>query len=164
LHATLRFLVAENYPQQKIRRFGDGTIFRMMAPGSHHQRRQSDGPDRGISSSSNTAHPDPAELHALFKLMGYVPVRGAATRTKKITVYRQGDINFLVNGRTRATHGFFGFCRRARETVCGPSMGGFLVGPMRKMGPWNARLSLGAERAGRDPNRTEKKTLDVPAI
>jgi len=41
------------------------------------------------------AHPKPEALHALFKLMGYVPV--ARHKTKKITVYRQGDINYLVN-------------------------------------------------------------------
>jgi len=41
------------------------------------------------------AHPNPEALHALFKLIGYVPV--ARHRTKKITVYRQGDINYLVN-------------------------------------------------------------------
>src|SRR5260370_6113323 len=41
------------------------------------------------------AHPRPEELHVLFKLMGYVPV--ARHRTRKITVYRQGDINYLVN-------------------------------------------------------------------
>ena len=41
------------------------------------------------------AHPKPQELHALFKLMGYAPV--ARHKTKAITVYRQGDINYLVN-------------------------------------------------------------------
>src|SRR5882757_7624150 len=41
------------------------------------------------------AHPKPDELHALFALMGYAPV--ARHKTKKITVYRQGDINYLVN-------------------------------------------------------------------
>ena len=49
------------------------------------------------------AHPKPEELHALFKLMGYVAV--ARHRTKKITVYRQGDINYLVNEEP-GTHGF----------------------------------------------------------
>ena len=48
------------------------------------------------------AHPNPEELHALFKLMGYVPV--ARHKTKKITVYRQGDINYLVNEEP-GTHG-----------------------------------------------------------
>ena len=40
------------------------------------------------------AHPRPEELHALLRLMGYVPV--ARHRTRQITVYRQGDINYLV--------------------------------------------------------------------
>ncbi len=48
------------------------------------------------------AHPDPAALHGLFKLMGYAPV--ARHRSKKITVYRQGDINYLVNEEP-GTHG-----------------------------------------------------------
>ena len=49
------------------------------------------------------AHPKPEELHALFGLMGYAPV--ARHKTKKITVYRQGDINYLVNEEP-GTHGF----------------------------------------------------------
>ena len=56
------------------------------------------------------AHPKPEELHALFKLMGYAPV--ARHKTKKITVYRQGDINYLVNEEP-GTHGF-DFRRRPR--------------------------------------------------
>src|ERR1700733_5267551 len=49
------------------------------------------------------AHPRPEELHALFRLMGYLPV--ARHRARKITVYRQGDINYLVNEQP-GTHGF----------------------------------------------------------
>src|ERR1700749_1221115 len=49
------------------------------------------------------AHPNPEELHALFKLMGYAPV--ARHRTKTITVYRHSDINYLVNEEP-GTHGF----------------------------------------------------------
>src|SRR6201981_537849 len=49
------------------------------------------------------AHPDPKALHALFKLMGFVAV--ARHRTKQITLYRKGDINYLVNEEPR-THGF----------------------------------------------------------
>src|SRR5262249_4887765 len=41
------------------------------------------------------AHPDGSALHALFRLMGFTPV--ARHRTKQITVYRQGDVNYLVN-------------------------------------------------------------------
>ena len=36
------------------------------------------------------AHPNPAELHALFKLMGYAPV--ARHKTKNITVYSKGTL------------------------------------------------------------------------
>jgi len=49
------------------------------------------------------AHPQPEQLHALFKLMGYAQV--ARHKTRKITVYRQGDINYLVN-EASGTHGF----------------------------------------------------------
>ena len=62
------------------------------------------------------AHPRPEELHALFALMGYAPV--ARHRTKKITVYRQGDINYLVN-EAPGTHGH-GFV--AAHGPCAPSM------------------------------------------
>ena len=41
------------------------------------------------------AHPNPAELHALFQTMGFTAV--ARHRTRAITLYRQGDVNYLVN-------------------------------------------------------------------
>jgi 4-hydroxyphenylpyruvate dioxygenase len=41
------------------------------------------------------AHPEPAQLHALFRLMGFTVV--AKHRTKAISVYRQGDVDYLVN-------------------------------------------------------------------
>ena len=41
------------------------------------------------------AHPEPEKLDTLFRSMGYVPV--AQHRSKDITLYRQGDINYLVN-------------------------------------------------------------------
>ena len=41
------------------------------------------------------AHPNPAELHALFATMGFTAV--ARHRAKAITLYRQGDVNYLVN-------------------------------------------------------------------
>ena len=62
------------------------------------------------------AHPNPEELHALFRLMGYAPV--ARHRTKKITVYRQGDMNYLVNEEP-GTHGH-DFV--AAHGPCAPSM------------------------------------------
>jgi Hydroxyphenylpyruvate dioxygenase, HPPD, N-terminal len=41
------------------------------------------------------AHPEPLQLHRLFRLMGFAEV--AKHRTKAITVYRQGDVDYLVN-------------------------------------------------------------------
>ena len=71
--------------------------------------------------------PDPEELHALFKLMGYVPV--ARHKTKKITVYRQGDINYLVNEEP-GTHGFEFV---AAHGPCAPSMAFRVVDAKRPM-------------------------------
>jgi 4-hydroxyphenylpyruvate dioxygenase len=98
------------------------------------------------------AHPNPEQLHALFRLMGYAPV--ACHRTKKITVYRQGDINYLVNEEP-GTHGH-DFV--AAHGPCAPSMA-FRVVDARKA--YARAISLGAEPAG---VTSAQKTLDVPAI
>jgi 4-hydroxyphenylpyruvate dioxygenase len=98
------------------------------------------------------AHPRPEQLHALFKLMGYAPV--ARHRTKKITVYRQGDINYLVNEEP-GTHGF---AFVAAHGPCAPSMA-FRVVDARQA--YERALSLGAEAADIS---AAQKTLDVPAI
>jgi len=98
------------------------------------------------------AHPDPAELHALFKLMGYAAV--AKHKTKKITLYRQGDINYLVNEEP----GSHGFDFVAAHGPCAPSMA-FRVVDAQKA--YERALALGAEAADVPSSR---KTLDVPAI
>jgi 4-hydroxyphenylpyruvate dioxygenase len=41
------------------------------------------------------AHPDPRKLEALFATMGFSPV--ARHRSKKVTLWRQGGINMIVN-------------------------------------------------------------------
>ena len=105
-----------------------------------------------VSSSSNMRTPIPEELHALFKLMGYAPV--ARHRTKKITVYRQGDINYLVNEEP-GTHGH-GFV--AAHGPCAPSMAFRVVDAKQA---YERALSLGAEPADVS---SAQKTLDVPAI
>ena len=98
------------------------------------------------------AHPNPEELHALFKLMGYAPV--AKHKTKKITVYRQGDINYLVNEAPN-THGF-NFV--AAHGPCAPSMAFRVVDAKQA---YARAISLGAEPADIS---SAQKTLDVPAI
>src|SRR5579871_3501262 len=98
------------------------------------------------------AHPKPEELHALFKLMGYAPV--ARHKSKKITVYRQGDINYLVNEEP-GTHGF-SFV--AAHGPCTPSMAFRVVDATRA---YERAIALGAEPADVS---SAQKTLDVPAI
>ena len=98
------------------------------------------------------AHPEPEQLHALFKLMGFAPV--AWHKTKRITVYRQGDVNYLVNEQP-GTHGF-DFV--AAHGPCAPSMAFRVVDAA---GAYQRALSLGAEPANAWP---AQKTLDVPAI
>ena len=39
--------------------------------------------------------PDPAALGAVFERMGFIAV--ARHRSKRVTLYRQGDVNFIVN-------------------------------------------------------------------
>ncbi len=41
------------------------------------------------------AHPEPEKLGPLFEQMGFTPV--AKHRSKRVTLYRQGDVNFIVN-------------------------------------------------------------------
>src|SRR5260370_1454456 len=98
------------------------------------------------------AHPNPEALHALFKLMGFVAV--ARHKAKKITVYRQGDINYLVNEEP-GTHGF---AFVAAHGPCSPSMAFRVVDAQQA---YQRAVSLAAEPADISPMQ---KTLDVPAI
>ncbi|WP_420132984.1 4-hydroxyphenylpyruvate dioxygenase [Rhodopseudomonas sp.] len=98
------------------------------------------------------AHPYPAQLHALFKLMGFSLV--AKHRSKAISVYRQGDVNYLVNEQP----GSHGTDFVAAHGPCAPSMA-FRVVDAQKA--YERALSLGAEPAG---VTAAQKTLDVPAI
>ena len=62
------------------------------------------------------AIPNPEELDALFRTMGFPPV--ARHRSKDVTLYRQGDINFVLNAEP-------GLLRRdASPSEHGPSRAG----------------------------------------
>ena len=98
------------------------------------------------------AHPNPAELHTLFRSMGFTPV--ARHRSKAITLYRQGDINYVVNEEP----GSHGANFVAAHGPCAPAMAFRVVDAQRA---FERALSLGAEAA--DPAEGSK-TLDVPAI
>lgn len=98
------------------------------------------------------AHPEPAKLHALFRLMGFVAT--AKHKTKKITVYQQGSVSYLVN----AEPGSHGFNFVSKHGPCAPSMAFRVVDAKHA---YERAISLGAEPA--DP-KDGTKTLDVPAI
>ncbi len=96
------------------------------------------------------AHPEPGNLETLFTRMGYVAV--ARHRSKAITVWRQGDINYIVNAET----GSFADRFVAEHGPCAPSMCWRVVDADHAL---RHALAHGAEEyTGTD------KTLDVPAI
>ena len=95
--------------------------FPARRPAGHHFRRQSRR-HRWLR-VRRVRPPEPAKLADLFQRMGYAPV--ARHKTKNITVYRQGDINYLLNAepgsfavalrcRARPLRTIDGLARRAR--------------------------------------------------
>ena len=96
------------------------------------------------------AHTDPSQLSDLFERMGYVEV--ARHKTKDISLYRQGRINYVLN-REAGTH-----AARFVEAhgPCAPAMAWRVVDAAHAL---KRALDLGAtEYTGTD------KTLDVPAV
>ena len=98
------------------------------------------------------AHPNPAELHSLFRTMGFEAV--ARHRAKAITLYRQGDVNYLVNEEPGSHAANFA----AAHGPCAPSMA-FRVVDARHA--WERALENGAEPA--DP-ALGTLTMAVPAV
>ena len=96
------------------------------------------------------AHPDPEALEALFRRMGYQPV--ARHRTKAITVWRQGDVNYLINAEP-GTHGA-DFVQAHGPSA--PSMAWRVVDAEQAF--------RHAVQNGAEPYRGDGKILDVPAI
>ncbi|MBO0753926.1 MAG: 4-hydroxyphenylpyruvate dioxygenase, partial [Bradyrhizobiaceae bacterium] len=96
------------------------------------------------------AHPEPDQLAKLFVRMGYAPV--AKHRTKNITVYRQGDVNFILNADPHS------FAARfiSAHGPCAPSMAWRVVDAMHA---FHHAVKLGAE-----PYTGTDKTLEAPAI
>ena len=96
------------------------------------------------------AHPDPAALETLFQAMGYVEV--ARHKTRDISLYRQGDINYILN-REPGTHA----ARFVQaHGPCAPAMAWRVVDAAHAL---KCAVDYGAEEyTGAD------KTLDVPAV
>ncbi len=98
------------------------------------------------------AHPEPAKLHALFRLMGFTAT--AKHKTRKITLYQQGSVSYLVN----AEPGSHGFNFVSKHGPCAPSMAFRVVDAKHA---YERAIAMGAEPA--DP-KDGTKSLDVPAI
>jgi len=96
------------------------------------------------------AHRDPKQLEALFRQMGYVEV--ARHKTKDISLYRQGAINYVVNREQNSHAARF----VAEHGPCAPAMAWRVVDAQHAL---KRALDLGAtEYTGND------KSLDVPAV
>lgn len=96
------------------------------------------------------AHPDARELETLFETMGYQPV--ARHKSRAITVWRQGDINYVVN----AEPGSHAMRFVDEHGPCAPSMAWRVVDAQHAFAH---AVDLGAT-----PYEGDDKTLDVPAI
>jgi 4-hydroxyphenylpyruvate dioxygenase len=98
------------------------------------------------------AAPDPYALGKLFEQMGFVAI--AKHRTKDVTLYRQGEINFIINAERDS------FAQRfARQH--GPSICAIAIRVNDSAKAYERALELGAW--GFD-NRTGPMELNIPAI
>jgi 4-hydroxyphenylpyruvate dioxygenase len=96
------------------------------------------------------AHPEPAKLAQLFTRMGYTEI--ARHRSKDISLWRQGDITYVVNREPSSHAARF----VAEHGPCAPAMAWRVVDAKHAL---QRAIQLGAtEYKGRD------KSLDVPAV
>jgi 4-hydroxyphenylpyruvate dioxygenase len=98
------------------------------------------------------AHPEPEKLHALFAGMGFSAV--ARHRSRRTTLYRQGDVNYLVSEEPGSQAARF-----AEEH--GPSVPAMAFRVVDAGHAYRRAIELGAQAA--DPS-AGSLSLDVPAI
>ncbi len=98
------------------------------------------------------AAPDPVALDSLFKQFGFVPV--ARHRSKEVTLYRQGGINFIVNGEPDSFAQQF-----AREH--GPCACAFAIRVEDAGLAYERALQLGCEPG---PTTSGPMELNIPSI
>lgn len=96
------------------------------------------------------AHPEPRKLEELFARMGFVPI--ARHRTAAITVWRQGDVNYVVN----AEAGSHAMKFADAHGPCASSMAWRVVDASHAFEHAVAKGATPYEEGG--------KALDVPAI
>ena len=98
------------------------------------------------------ASPTPNVLEPVFEMMGFSKV--AVHRSKNVTLYRQGDINFIINQEPRSVASYF-----AAEH--GPSACGLAFRVKNSRVAFERALELGAEPM---EMRTGPMELNLPAI
>ncbi|MET0606104.1 MAG: 4-hydroxyphenylpyruvate dioxygenase [Beijerinckiaceae bacterium] len=98
------------------------------------------------------AHPEPEKLGELFRTMGFEPV--AKHRSKNVTLWRQGDVNFVVNAEPDSFAQQFA----AEHGPCACAMA-FRVVDAKKA--YDRALSLGAEPF---ESKVGPMELTIPAI
>ncbi|MBL8488672.1 MAG: 4-hydroxyphenylpyruvate dioxygenase [Rhodocyclaceae bacterium] len=98
------------------------------------------------------AAPDPAALDALFRALGFVPV--ARHRSKDVTLYRQGTINFILNAEPESFAQSF-------ARVHGPSICAIALRVRDARGAAERAKSLGADLV---PGSARPMELNIPAI
>jgi 4-hydroxyphenylpyruvate dioxygenase len=96
--------------------------------------------------------PDPAELGRLFEAMGFAAV--AKHRSKGVTLYRQGDVNFIVNGEPESFAQSF-------ARVHGPSVCAIAFRVRNAARAYARAQSLGAWPV---PSKVGPMELNIPAI
>jgi 4-hydroxyphenylpyruvate dioxygenase len=98
------------------------------------------------------AAPDTAALAALFESMGFAPV--ARHRSKKVMLYRQGDINFVLNHEPDSFAQSF-------ARVHGPSVCAFAIRVKDAARAYKRAIDLGAK-----PHKAQigPMELNIPAI
>ncbi len=96
------------------------------------------------------AHPEAGHLEKLFESMGYVEV--ASHKTKNISLYRQGTINYLINREPNSHAARF----VAEHGPCAPAMAWRVADVQHAL---KCAVDYGAEEYIGDD-----KSLDVPAV
>lgn len=96
------------------------------------------------------AHPEPEKLDVIFRQMGFTPV--AKHKSKNITLYRQGDINYLLNA-DPDSHAA-GFVEK--HGPCAPAMAWRVVDAQATL---KRALDLGAEEY-----TGPGKSIEAPAV
>jgi 4-hydroxyphenylpyruvate dioxygenase len=96
------------------------------------------------------AHPEPEELHELFRTMGYTQV--AKHKTKDVFLYRQGTVNYILNAEAKDFAADF----VKEHGPCASSMAWRVVDPQQA---YEHAVANGAKGYDGDD-----KVIDAPAI